>query len=320
MRFVIYGAGAVGGVVAARLAQHGHEVAVIARGPHLDAIRANGLRIQSPDDDTVVPVAAFDQPGAADLGRDDVVLVGTKSQDSASVIAALVETAPAEIPVVSLQNGVANEPAYLRWFPNVYGICVMAPTAHIEPGIVQAMSSPIAGLLDIGRYPAGVDDTATAVATALSGSSCESIARPDIMRWKYRKLLMNLGNAVDATCARDDDAATLRKLIGAEGTACLDAAGIPHVSREEDRERRGNLLTVGRIAGRDRGGGSTFQSLARGTGAVEVDYLNGEIVWLGRQHGVPTPANELVRRVANEMARAGVPPRSVTARTLLDQL
>ena len=70
----------------------------------------------------------------------------------------------------------------------------------------------------------------------------------------------------------------------------------------------------------DRGGGSTLQSLARGTGAVEVDYLNGEIVWLGRQHGVPTPANELVRRVANEMARAGAPPRSITARELLDQL
>ena len=236
------------------------------------------------------------------------------------MIAALVETAPAEIPVVSLQNGVANEPAYLRWFPNVYGICVMAPTAHIEPGIVQAMSSPIAGLLDIGRYPSGVDDTAATVAAALSGSGFESVARPDIMRWKYRKLLMNLGNAVDATCVRDDDAATLMKLIGAEGKACLDAAGIEYVSREEDRERRGNRLTVGRIAGQDRGGGSTFQSLARGTGTVEVDYLNGEIVWLGRQHGVPTPANELIRQVANEMAHAGAPPRSITARELLDQL
>ena len=65
---------------------------------------------------------------------------------------------------MSLQNGVANEPTLLRWFANVYGICVMAPTAHVEPGIVQANSAPISGLLDIGRYPHGVDDTAPSVA------------------------------------------------------------------------------------------------------------------------------------------------------------
>ena len=106
-----------------------------------------------------------------------------------------------------------------------------------------------------------------------------------------------------------------------EGRACLDAAGI------DVRVRRGRPGAAGQPAapsaastGQDRGGGSTWQSLARGTGSIEVDYLNGEIVWLGRQHGVPTPANELARRVANDMARAGAPPRSITARELLDQL
>ena len=70
------------------------------------------------------------------------------------------------------------------------------------------------------------------------------------------------------------------------------------------------------IDGQDRGGGSTWQSLARG-GAVEADYLNGEIVLLGRLHGVPTPVNELLQRAANAAARDKRPPESVPIEELL---
>ena len=71
------------------------------------------------------------------------------------------------------------------------------------------------------------------------------------------------------------------------------------------------------VNGEYRGGGSSWQSLARGTGSIETDYLNGEIVLLGRMHGVPTPANTLMQRVANEQARLGAPPKSVPVETLL---
>jgi len=60
-------------------------------------------------------------------------------------------------------------------------------------------------------------------------------------------------------------------------------------------------------------GGSSWQSLARGSGSVEADYLNGEIVLLGRLQGVPTPVNELAQRVANRMARECAAPGSVAA-------
>jgi 2-dehydropantoate 2-reductase len=322
VRFIVYGAGAVGGVVGAQLCRAGHDVVLIARGAHHDAIAAHGLRFRSPDEDVVVPIPVVAAPSELRFGIDDVVLLGVKSQDTFAACQALTEVAASDLPVVSLQNGVANEPMLLRFFANVFGICVMAPTSHLEPGVVHAMSTPIHGLLDIGRYPTGDDAThgwatASAVAAALSQSGFESLARPDIMRWKYTKLLMNLGNAVQAACTPDDDARELVRRARSEGVATLDAAGIAYASQEEDRARRGERLTVRPIDGAPRGGGSTWQSLARRTGTTEVDYLNGEIAWLGRRHGVATPVNAALCSLTRRLARERATPQSVPAAEVL---
>ena len=82
MRFVVYGAGAVGGVIGGRLAEHGHDVALIARGAHYEAIRDKGLRIQSPDDDATLDIPVVDNPSQLDLTADDVIFLATKSQDT----------------------------------------------------------------------------------------------------------------------------------------------------------------------------------------------------------------------------------------------
>jgi 2-dehydropantoate 2-reductase len=71
------------------------------------------------------------------------------------------------------------------------------------------------------------------------------------------------------------------------------------------------------VNGAYRGGGSSWQSLARGTRSIEADYLNGEIAMLGRLHGVPTPANVLMQHLANEQARIGAPPQSVPVNEIL---
>jgi 2-dehydropantoate 2-reductase len=320
MRFVVYGAGAVGGVVGARLHQHGHDVVLIARGAHLEAIASHGLRLLSPGEDVVLRIPVTGAPAEIDFRPGDVVLLCTKSQDTMGAALALSGCAPPELPVVSVQNGVANEPTLLRWFADVYGICVMAPTSHVEPGVVEANNTPVSGILDIGRYPSGVDEVAHEIAGALSSSTFDSIARPDVMRWKYTKLLMNVGNAVDATCVPGTAAAELVHRARDEARACFDAAGIDRASPEEDRERRGDRVPVGSPAHTQRGGGSTWQSFARGTREVEVDYLNGEIVLLGRRFGVATPVNEWVRNLANRMAREGAPPRSADAAQLLREL
>ena len=101
---------------------------------------------------------------------------------------------------------------------------------------------------------------------------------------------MNLGNGVDASFAQGDAADELAERAQAEGERVLAAAGLTVVSAEEDRERRGSILQ--RRPDLERRGGSTWQSLTRGTGDSEIDYLAGEVVLQGRLHGVPTPVNE----------------------------
>jgi 2-dehydropantoate 2-reductase len=137
------------------------------------------------------------------------------------------------------------------------------------------------------------------------------------MRWKYRKLIMNLGNAAEALVEPGPGLESIARRAEDEGEACLRGAGIDFASREEDRERRGNLLRLGPVGGRDRPGGSSWQSLARRSGTIEADYLNGEIVMLGRLHGIPTPVNELLQRVANRAAAARREPGSVAVEALL---
>jgi 2-dehydropantoate 2-reductase len=242
-----------------------------------------------------------------------------KSQDTPAALDALRRTAGTTTPVVCLQNGVDNERAALRVFDHVYGICVMCPAAHLEPGLVQVYSSPISGLLDIGRFPRGIDATTAAVSADLSSATFESVERTDIMRWKYSKLLMNLGNAVDALC-RSGGRARLSAMVVEEGEACLRAAGISFTPKDEERARRGTKIDMHESETLKRRGGSSWQSLARATGRIESDYLNGEIVLLGRLHGVPTPANVLLQDLARQASRDGIPPGSFDADELLARL
>ena len=211
------------------------------------------------------------------------------------------------------QNGVENERAALRLFAGVYGVHVMLPASHLEPGVVQASSAPVTGMLDIGRCPGGTDETARTVSATFNASTFDSRAVADIMRWKYRKLIMNLGNAVEALIPAGPRQDEIADRAEEEGEACLRAAGIEFVSREEDRARRADLLQIGPIAGRERGGGSSWQSLARASGTIEADYLNGEIVLLGRMHGFATPVNEALQRAANRWAAERRPPGTLPA-------
>jgi 2-dehydropantoate 2-reductase len=327
MRYIIFGAGAVGGLVGGRLFEHDYDVVLVARGEHERAIASNGLTLASATGVANLGVPVTDRPDKVAWTGDEVVLLSVKSQDTEAALRQLGAAAPASTPVVCVQNGVANERAALRRFVNVYGICVMCPATFLKPGVVVAESSPVTALLDIGRYPDGElgqahgqtasDPVAAEVAAALGASTIESIVRPDIMRWKYAKLLRNLANAVDALCGPAGRSSEVVQMARKEGEACLDAAGIPYASQQEDDARRGNRLHPTEVVGYERGGSSTWQSLARSVGSTEVDYLNGEIVLLGRLHGVPVPVNELLQRLVNQMARARSRPGTMTPEELL---
>jgi 2-dehydropantoate 2-reductase len=319
VRVVVIGAGGIGGSIGARLHQSGCDVALVARGAHGEAVREGGLTFATPEERVTLRIPSYSRPDELTWTADDVVVLATKSQDTEAAAVDLFAATGPDVPVVSAQNGVANERALSRWFTHVHGMCVMMPTAHLEPGVVMAHSAAATGILDLGRFPEGTDDVDQALAAALRASRIESVPRPDIMRWKYRKLVNNLGNAVQALCGTGlgtDAASEILDLLVAEAEQAFAAAGVDTVTEAEDDVRRGDHLQLRPIAGEPRGGGSTWQSLLRGTG-VETDFLNGEIALLGRLYDVPTPVNAQVQRLMREAATRGAGPGSLSAEDLL---
>jgi 2-dehydropantoate 2-reductase len=313
MRYVVLGAGGIGGTIGGRLFEQGHDVALVARGPHLDAIRDRGLELRTPGGTTVLPVPAVDDVAHLDLGQGDVVLLATKTQDSPAALGALAAVA-SDVTVVCAQNGVENERMALRLFPDVHGMCVNLPASHLEPGVVECYATPTAGILDVGRFPTGVDETDERLAADLVASGFLSNAASDVMARKYGKLLLNLANVMEAAVGSRDTGDVYDR-ARAEAEACYAAAGIEAVTEADPRREQ---MRMARVEGQRRGGGSTWQSLARGSGSTEADYLNGEIVLLGRRHGVPTPVNEGLQRLARHLASGRARPGSMTADQLLD--
>jgi len=141
-----------------------------------------------------------------------------------------------------------------------------------------------------------------------------------VMRWKYTKLLMNLGNAVEAICVRDADAGELVSRARREARHVFEAAGIAYASKEEEEARRGDLLQVREIRGSLRGGGSSWQSIARGLGSIEADALNGEVVRIAASVDLAARVNAVILDRAVAAAAARVAPNSIPAAELLAAL
>lgn len=320
MRWIVVGAGAVGGVVGGLLANAGADVALVARGEHRDAIAANGLRVRTPNLDATVQCPVTESIGELRVDAGDVVLLAVKSQDSETALRELAAVADPGAVVVCVQNGLENERIAARRFADVLSVPVMLPSTIVAPGVVAAWGAPHPAVLDVGRYPdAPVDDPVRTVAAGFVAAGMLSTPRPDIARWKRRKLLMNVANSVQALLGVGRGT-SLIEMATAEAEACFAAGGLDVATVEEDAANREGRMEIAEIPGLTRGGGSSWQSLVRGTGSIEADYLNGEVCLLGRLHGVPTPVNALLQRRANAAAAAGLEPGSTTEDDLLAEL
>ncbi|WP_371618537.1 ketopantoate reductase family protein [Streptomyces sp. NBC_00454] len=323
MRYIIIGAGAIGATIGGRLADSGSEVVLVARGAHAEALRADGLRLTTADGERVHRLPVVGGPGdLGELRSDDVLLLTVKTQDAIAALDAWGDaevagggTAAQRLPVLCAQNGVESERLALRRFARVYGVCVWLPATFLEPGTVSALCAPLTGILHIGRAAGGpADGKARRIATDLEKAGFEAPVVDDVMRWKYAKLLGNLGNAIQATTGPEPEPAKGALLLRAirEGKAVYEAAGISFASEaEQSAARDGKVDQPAGVRG-----GSSWQSLARGAGSVEADYLNGEIVMLGRLHGVATPVNDTLRHAANIFAREGLPPGAMSIEDL----
>jgi 2-dehydropantoate 2-reductase len=139
----------------------------------------------------------------------------------------------------------------------------------------------------------------------------------DVMPWKYRKLISNIANAIEALVGTNGDVDLLVQAAQTEARQVLDAVGVVYTDDEEEKAARARSARVRPVPGEPAElGGSTWQSLTRGTGNVESDYLNGEIVALANRHGQPAPLNTTIASLARRAAADGQRPGSVSAQDL----
>ena len=170
--------------------------------------------------------------------------------------------------------------------------------------MIQVYSAPVHGVLAVGRFPAGEDEFADELARAFTEAGCDGVVSDDVMRLKRGKLLGNLINGIQVVIGDGEEAEGLHELAMAEARACFAAAGL-HC--EPDIRALGARMSPPRPV---HGAGHQTRPPGRASSAdrtIETDFLNGEIVLLGRLHGVPTPVNAAVQR-SRAHAREGLDP------------
>ena len=305
MHYVIYGAGGIGATIGARLHQLGEQVTLIARGAHKEALQKDGLTFVSPDGVVTLKIPTIGHPGELTPADDLFVMLCMKSQHTEEGLRALAEHQSASLAIACVQNGVGNERLALRYFEHVYATVVNLPALHLRPGEVVTHAAGVGGILDTGCYPGGVDERAEIVTAALTQAGFSAMPDAQVMRQKYAKLLMNLGNVVQAGISDKENVDEILRGMRNEALACYAAAGIDCATRDEVRGRRESGYRMADIPGYPRGGGSSWQSIERGTGDIETEYLNGEISLLGRLHNVPTPYNDAGVQMARVLIREG---------------
>ncbi|MEO1681301.1 MAG: 2-dehydropantoate 2-reductase N-terminal domain-containing protein [Pseudomonadota bacterium] len=320
MRVIVYGVGAIGGTVAVALARSGAEVVGIARGPQLDAMRDHGLTLLAPKEEISMTVPVVAQPSEIPFRPDDCILLTMKTQDTAEALGALRDAGVTDQPIFCAQNGVTNERLAARIFPNVHGVAVMMPATFLEPGRAIVHVAPRFGIFDLGQFPLGETSVDMSFAALLEAANIAAFPQADVMASKYGKLLLNLSNILEALMGHGAARGDLPNLLRAEALTVYDAAGIAYSDVGVADPRRDALIRWTDVTGAPRKGGSTTQSLLRGTGRLETDWLNGEIALLGRLHGVPTPLNAALCRLGAQLARGDLQHGTLTLEDLEHEL
>jgi 2-dehydropantoate 2-reductase len=336
-RYVIVGAGAIGGTVGGALARADIPTVLVARGRHAEVLSADGLTLITPDGLFHTPVSAVSRPEDVRLTRHDVLVFTTKTQQIDAALQEWVDqpvhgpdgvvgTAGDLLPALTALNGVVAEEKALRYFRQVFGVCVWLPAVHLEPGEVIVRSWPVVGQFHIGRWPAPLrtpadDEFLQQLAQTWSPAGIRVNPVDDVAPWKYNKLLSNLGNVVGALFADGADTTEVVAALRHEGEYVLRHAGIEFTSFEVSTAARVDGPTPRPVPGSNTGASnSTWQSLSRNTGNVETDYFNGEIVRIAHQHGITAPRNAALARASRDAVRNQLGPSHFSAAQLSELL
>ena len=291
MRIAVMGTGGTGGYFGGLLARAGEEVAFIARGAHLEAIGKNGLAIKSVlAGDFTISATATDNP--ADIGPVDFVLFCVKAYDNAAAAEQIRPLIGPETVVLSVQNGIDNE----QQIGDVIGPdhvlgCVSYVSSTIQsPGVIAQTGGP--GTLVLGEMQGGTSSRTEALQSTLQNSGITAELHQDIQVALWQKFIGICGvNGITA----------LTRLPMGEIVACRETHNLMRGTMQEVEAvaRAGGVnLPKGCVdqsmdffSSMDRSvRGSMYYDLAGGR-RLELEVLNGAVVRLGSEHGIPTPIN-----------------------------
>lgn len=302
MRIAVIGAGGVGGAFGAALAHAGADVTFVARGAHLKAMQQNGLRIESPRGDThLVPTQATDDP--ATIGPVDFVVFCVKLWDVESAGAAIKPLVGSDTAVITLQNGIDS---HERLVPILGARAVMPGVAQIsatiaEPGVIRQVGTFMR--LVFGEVDGGKSNRGEAFLGLCQKAGFDATHSPNILVDLWMKFILLASNASITAATRkpigllrdDAEIAPLFARAYAEVAAVGKAKGI---AIPEDAVTRtigfnGNAPPTMMA--------SMAHDLIRGN-RIELPWLGGKVVALGREFGVPTPVHEVLYQVLKPYA------------------
>ncbi len=319
MRICIYGAGAIGGLMGARLAKAGAEVSLIARGPHLAAMRDKGLTLRSAGETFTVPVKASSDP--AELGPQDYVVVTLKAHQVPGVVEPMQPLLGPGTAVVMGVNGVpwwyfyglggayegrrlpSVDPGDVQWNgigpERVIG-CVVYPAAEVpEPGVIELVEGD---RFTLGEPSGAKTERIERLSQALIASGLKAPIRAKIRDEMWIKLWGNLSfNPISAlTCATLDVICTdpgtraLARAMMVEAQAIAEKLGVRFPIPVDKRLDGGAAVGAHKT--------SMLQDLERGR-PMEIDALVTAVQDMGRLVEVPTPAIDAVLALVRLRAR-----------------
>ena len=293
MRIAVMGAGSTGGYFGGMLARGGNDVTLIARGAHLDAIRANGLKVVRDDEEFTVQCQATDDP--SEFGPVELLLLCVKTYQSDAAIPLMQPLVGPDTTVLCLQNGVDS---YLKAAEVLGEATVLQGAAFIEagmlgPGTVRQTGSLVRIIL--GETNGVETPRCLAIRDAFLGSGVPAEVLPDIRAGQWGKFLFSATMAgvtsmAQATLAELMPQPHWRKVV----LACL--AEIDLVARASGVDLAPDIVAdiVNSIEEHLADLQASMHTDLMAGRPLELDALNGAVVRAGIEAGVPTPVNDLI--------------------------
>jgi len=327
MHVVVYGAGAVGSVLGGLLSLQKHDVYLVCRENHADAIRENGLHVRSATGDYVAHPHVTTELTREHLVESACVLFTVKSHDTLESAEALAAAIPKDTPVVSFQNGMGNEEVLSEHLEYVYsGVCRMT-CQMVQPGHASFRGN---GRLVVGRFPKGSDAFARSLVRAFDAAGFAACVSRNVTADKWLKLAVNTQSAFHAVIdPRDHDANEFNELkacVLEETQKVLKAAKIRPKSCDGKDSSIDEMIADLRRPRMPRAGhgmkvhNSTWQDLYLKRESIESPRFHEPIITLAGEHKIPVPHNQVALETVLRCHRDAAGPGTVRLREVLDEI